>query len=126
MPKTDPYDHAHLSPDPVPHLGEPSEPVNDRRFALDIAPLKVSRDFRLLFTSQTVSFFGSMMSFVVLPVQMYQITHSSLAVGMLGVAEFVPLIMMGLVGGALADYFDRRRMVQVSELSLALCSAALV
>jgi MFS family permease len=121
-----PYDHAHLSPDPVPHSGEPSQPPGARPFVIDITPLKVSRDFRLLFASQAVSFFGSMMSFVVLPVQMYQLTHSSLAVGLLGVAEFVPLIAMALVGGALADYFDRRRMVQVSELSLALCSAALI
>jgi MFS family permease len=126
MPERDPYDHAHLSPDPVPHPGEPSDPAGNRRFALDLAPLKISRDFRLLFISQTVSFFGSMMSFVALPVQMYQLTHSSLAVGMLGVAEFVPLIIMGLVGGALADYFDRRRMVQLSELFLALCSGVLV
>jgi MFS family permease len=126
MPETEPYDHAHLSPNPVPHPGEPSSPAGAKRLALDITPFKTSRDFRLLFTSQTVSFFGSMMSFVVLPVQMYQLTHSSLAVGMLGVAEFAPLILMGLVGGALADYFDRRRMVQVSELALAGCSAVLI
>jgi MFS family permease len=120
------YDHAHLTPDPVPHSGEPSQPAEAKRFVIDITPLIVSRDFRLLFAGQTVSFFGSMMSFVVLPVQMYQLTHSSLAVGLLGVAECVPLVIMALVGGALADYFDRRRMVQVSELSLAVCSGVLI
>jgi MFS family permease len=125
MPEAE-YDHAHLTPDPVPHSGEPSQPAASKRFVIDLTPLKVSRDFRLLFSSQAVSFFGSMMSFVVLPVQMYQLTHSSFAVGMLGVTECVPLVMMALVGGAFADYFDRRRMVQVSELSLALCSAALM
>jgi MFS family permease len=126
MPETEQYDHAHLTPDPVPHSGEPSHPAGAKRFVIDITPLRVSRDFRLLFSSQAISFFGSMMSFVVLPVQMYQLTHSSLAVGMLGVAECVPLVVMALVGGALADSFDRRRMVQVSESSLALCSAALI
>jgi MFS family permease len=126
MSEIEPYDHAHLSPNPVPHSGEPSQPGSARRLAIDLTPIRVSRDFRLLFTSQTVSLFGSMMSFVALPVQMYALTGSSLAVGLLGVAEFVPLILMGLVGGALADYFDRRRMVQVSELLLALASAALV
>lgn len=126
MSETEQYDHAHLSPNPVPHPGEPSQPVTARRLAIDLTPLRTSRDFRLLFTSQTVSLFGSMMSFVALPVQMYALTGSSLAVGLLGVAEFVPLILVGLVGGALADYFDRRRMVQVSELLLALASAVLV
>jgi MFS family permease len=67
-----------------------------------------------------------MMSFVVLPWQMYQITHSSLAVGLLGAAEFVPLITMAFIGGALADYVDRRRLVLLAESLMALGSATLV
>jgi MFS family permease len=126
MAETEEYAHAHLSPDPVPHEGEPSQPAAARRFSIDLTPLRVSRDLRLLLTSQTISFFGSMMSFVVLPVQMYQLTRSSLAVGLLGVAECVPLVLMGLVGGALADFFDRRRLILTSESLLALCSATLV
>ncbi len=118
--------HPHFSPDPVPHEAVPASDAGGRRLSIDLTPLRVSRDFRLLFISQTVSFFGSMMSFVVLPVQMYQLTKSSLAVGMLGAAECVPLIVMALVGGALADYFDRRRVVQLSELLLAFGSAALI
>jgi len=114
-------------------VGEPSRelPNNTRRgflsaFALDVTPLKISRDYRLLFTSQTIAFFGSMMSFVVLPWQMYQLTHSSLAVGLLGAAEFVPLITMAFIGGALADYVDRRRLVLLAESLMALGSATLV
>lgn len=95
-------------------------------FALDLTPLKISRDYRLLFTSQTISFFGSMMSFVVLPWQMYQLTHSSLAVGLLGAAEFIPTITMAFVGGALADYVDRRRMVLTSELLMTATSLLLI
>ena len=124
------HNPAHLTPDPV---GEPSRERsdNERRgflsaFALDATPLKISRDFRLLFISQSVSFFGSMMSFVVLPWQMYQITRSSLAVGLLGAAEFVPLITMAFIGGALADYVDRRRLVLITESLMALGSATLV
>ena len=97
-----------------------------RGFVVDLTPLKVSRDYRLLFSSQSISFFGSMMSFVVLPWQIFQLTHSSLIVGMLGVAEFVPTITMAFVGGALADYVDRRRMVLTTELLMALSSAALI
>lgn len=94
--------------------------------AIDITPLKSSRDYRLLFTGQFVSYFGSAISFVVLPWQMYQLTKSVFAVGMLGVAEFIPMFTMAFVGGALADYVDRRRLILISEAGLALCCAALI
>jgi MFS family permease len=128
---------THLTPDPVPHEAVahapgPEEPKQQGRrslfsgLALDWTPLKVSRDFRLLFIGQSASFFGSMMSFVVLPWQTYRLTRSSLAVGLLGVAEFIPVLSMALVGGALADYVDRRRMVRLTELMLALGSSVLI
>jgi hypothetical protein len=60
--------HPHFTPDPVPHEAVPASDAGGRRLSIDLTPLRVSRDFRLLFISQTVSFFGSMMSFVVLPV----------------------------------------------------------
>jgi MFS family permease len=94
--------------------------------ALDVTPLSESREFRLLFTGQAVSFFGSMMTFVALPWQIYRLTRSPLAVGMLGVAEFAPIFLMAFVGGALADAVDRRRMVRVTESLLALGTLALV
>jgi MFS family permease len=93
---------------------------------LDLTPLKSSREYRLLFTGQFVSGFGSAISYVVLPWQMYQLTKSSFAVGMLGVVEFVPMFLMAFVGGALADYIDRRRLILLSEVGLALCCAVLV
>jgi MFS family permease len=61
-----------------------------------------------------------MMSFVALPWQLFQLTKSSFAVGLLGVAEFVAIFSMAFIGGALADYIDRRRMVRLTELALAL------
>ena len=73
-----------------------------------------------------MTFFGSMITYVALPFQAYQLTGSSLVVGALGVAEFAPLILMALVGGALADAHDRRRMVQLTELGFAGASAVLV
>jgi len=94
--------------------------------AIDVTPLRVSREFRLLFIGQVVSFFGSMMSFVVLPWQMYQLTKSTLAVGLLGVAEFVPILLMAFVGGAFADYVDRRRMVRTTEVLLAVGCVVLI
>ena len=92
---------------------------------MDVTPLRASREYRLLFTGQFVSYFGSAISYVVLPVQMYQLTKSSFAVGMLGVAEFVPMFAMSFVGGALADYVDRRRLIIVSEIGMTLCCGVL-
>ena len=86
------------------------------KVAVDITPLKISRDYRLLFFGQLISFFGTMMTFIVVPVQMYRLSGSSLQVGLLGVAEFVPMFFLAFVGGALADSFDRRRMLRITEV----------
>src|SRR5215470_5404950 len=94
--------------------------------AMDLTPLRVSRDYRLLYTGQFVSAFGSAISYVVLPWQVYQLTKSTFAVGMLGVAEFVPMFVMAFVGGALADYIDRRRLVLLAEAVMAVLCGALV
>ncbi|HVF28588.1 MAG TPA: MFS transporter [Pyrinomonadaceae bacterium] len=123
---------THLTPDPV--AVTEASPIDDkgrvrravRALAVDVTPLKVSRDFRLLFFGQAVTYFGSMMTFVVLPWQVYQLTRSSFAVGMMGVAEFVPILAMAFVGGALADYVDRRRMVRLTELALAVGTGVLI
>lgn len=94
--------------------------------AIDLTPLRTSRDFRLLFVGQLVSSFGSSISYVVLPWQMYQLTKSNFAVGMLGVAEFVPMLVMAFVGGALADFIDRRRLIVIAEIGCTLCCGLLV
>jgi MFS family permease len=84
--------------------------------AIDIGPLRRHREFRLLFIGQGVSFFGSMMTYVALPYQAYQLSGSSLVVGLLALAELVPLLGMALLGGALSDWRDRRLMVRFAEL----------
>jgi len=93
---------------------------------MDLTPLRTSRDFRLLYIGQFVSHFGSAMSYVVLPVQMYQLTKSTLAVGMLGIAEFIPMFVMAFVGGALADYIDRRRLILIAETAMIFCCLVLM
>ncbi len=85
---------------------------------LDLTPLRRYRDYRLLYTGQFVSFLGSQLSYVALPYQVYKLTHSSLAVGMIGMAQLVPLVVFGLIGGAYADAVDRRRLLIVAELGL--------
>jgi len=93
---------------------------------VDVTPLRRHRDFRLLFIGRFVSFFGSMISSVALPYQVYQLTHNVLVVGVLGVVEFGPILAVAFVGGALADARDRRNMVLLSESALLVCSAVLV
>ena len=93
---------------------------------VDITPLRRHRDFRLLFIGRFVSFFGSMISGVALPYQVYQLTHNVLIVGVLGVVEFGPILVFAFIGGALADARDRRTMVLLSEVALLVCSAVLV
>src|SRR5207244_1166146 len=83
---------------------------------LDLSPLRASRDYRLLFFGQLVSFFGSMMTFIVVPWQMFRLTGSSAMVGYIYLAEFVPMVVLALVGGALADFLDKRRLLRLTEI----------
>jgi MFS family permease len=93
---------------------------------LDITPLKVSRDYRLLFFGQLLSFFGSMMTFIVVPWQMYQLTESSAMVGYIYLAEFVPMVFLAFVSGALADAFDKRKMLRLTEIGQTSVTAILL
>jgi MFS family permease len=97
-----------------------------QRLGLDLRPLRHSRDFRLLMASGAVTTFGTFITYVALPVQIKQLTGSTLAVGLVGACELVPLVAGGLYGGALADWLDRRRMVLGSEAGLGLLAACLL
>jgi MFS family permease len=92
---------------------------------MDLKPLLRHRDYRSLYAAQFVSFIGTMVTYVALPYQMFKLTGSSLAVGMLGLAELIPLLVTSFVGGALADAVDRRRMVLLTEVGLGLGSGLL-
>ncbi len=92
---------------------------------IDITPLRRHRDFRLLFIGRLVSFFGSMISSVAVPYQVYQLTHSVVLVGSLGLVELAALFVFAMLGGALADARDRRTMVLLSEVALMACSLVL-
>src|SRR5690349_2006402 len=93
---------------------------------LDLSPLRVSRDYRLLFFDQLISFFGSMMTFIVVPWQMYHITRSSAMVGMIYFCEFIPMVALAFVGGALADYTDKRKMLRLTEIGQTVLTAVLL
>jgi MFS family permease len=94
--------------------------------SVDAGLLRRRRELRLLVTGQTVSDLGARITLVAVPVQTYALTHSTIAVGLIGLAEVVPIVGLGLLGGALADAFDRRRLVQGAEVAGALVAAGLV
>jgi len=97
-----------------------------RLAVIDLGPVRRHRDFRLLVAGRGVSFLGSMVTYVAIPYQVYNLTGSSLLVGLLGLAELGPLLVTAFLGGALADAVDRRRMVRLTELALAAASAVLL
>ncbi|HYN96871.1 MAG TPA: MFS transporter [Pilimelia sp.] len=97
-----------------------------RRLALDLTPLRAYRDFRLFFTAAGVSSFGSFITYVTIPFQVAAITNDPLLVGLLGVCELVPLLLMAFVGGALADWADRRLLVLGGEVALLLLTGVLL
>lgn len=115
------------SDDPPP--GFPLPAARRRRLTAllpDLAPWRTSRDFRLLWCAGAITVFGTFLTVVALPLQLKELTGSTLAVGALGAVESVPLLVFGLYGGALADSVDRRRLIVGSELALGLISALLL
>jgi len=118
-----------------PKLGSASVPANPRRrrwlaavagLRIDVTPLRTSRDFRLLFSAGTVFYLGGMVTYVALPFQLYRLTGSNFAVGLMGVVELVPLLLFGLYGGALADHVDRQRMLVVTGTAQVVLTALLL
>jgi MFS family permease len=92
----------------------------------DLRPLRVSRGFRLLFTSRTITALSAQATEVAVLIQAKQLTGSPLITGLIGVAELVPLVMFGPYGGVLADRFDRRALVRWCEAGLAVVAVLLL
>jgi predicted MFS family arabinose efflux permease len=96
-----------------------------RRAAVDTGPLRSSRDFRLLWMGQLVSLIGRQITVVALPFQVFRLTNSSLAVGMLGLVEILPLIIASISAGPIADRVDRKKLILVTETGLVVSSSLL-
>lgn len=92
---------------------------------IDLSPLRRNRDFRLLFTSQVVSFLGTMMTYVAIPVQVFEITKSSKMVGFVSIVQLIPLVAFGLFGGSIADRLDRKKLLVTAELAMSVCALVL-
>ena len=97
-----------------------------RRSALDITPLRVSPPFRRLLVGDAVSVIGTQITAVAVPIQVYEQTRSAAAVGLVGLAGLLPLLVFGLYGGAIADAVDRRKLVVLTTLGQAVLSGVLL
>jgi MFS family permease len=97
-----------------------------RRTLLDVSPLRESPQFRLLWFGELVSHVGRHITVVALPYQVYQLTRSPLAVGLIGLAQVVPLIAFSILGGVVADHFDRRKVLLATESGLAVTALLFV
>lgn len=96
-----------------------------RRVFVDTRPFRESPPFRRLWIGSTLSGMGSQLTTFAVALQLYTITHSSFAVGLVGLCAAVPSITFGLLGGSVADAVDRRRLVLVVSVGLALVSSSL-
>jgi Transmembrane secretion effector len=92
---------------------------------LDLTPLRESAAFRRLWWGLGVANLGSQLTLVAVGLQVYAISGSTLSVGLLGLCALVPLITLGLYGGALLDAYDRRMVALLSAVGLFLVTAAL-
>jgi MFS family permease len=101
--------------EPLPTEERPSWRDLATRVAVDFSPLRDYPDYRRLWIGQAVTFVGSEMALVALPYQLWQLTDSTLALGLFSLTSLVPLLTLTLAGGAIADAFERRRMVLVTE-----------
>src|SRR4051812_19731348 len=107
-------------------LGCPDVSRGLGRLLTDVRPLQVSVDYRRLWIGTTVSQLGQQMTAVTIAIQVYALTQSTFAVGLVGLFSLVPLISFGLYGGAVADAVDRRKVALASSLALWVLSLVLV
>jgi MFS family permease len=111
----------------------PSEAAEDitaqppvwRRWLADTTPLRENHDYRRWWFGYSVSFTGTQLTQFAIPLQVYFLTKSSFDVGLVGLVVLVPLVTMGLLGGAIADAVDRRRLTLVTGTALMAVSVVL-
>ncbi len=90
----------------------------------DVTPLRESPAFRRLWAGLALGNVGQQLALVAIGLQVYDITGSSLAVGLVGLSGLVPLLVLGLYGGALVDAHDRRRVALGASTALWLVAVA--
>jgi MFS family permease len=92
------------------------------RIAVDLSVLRDSRNLRLLILGEVFSSLGAQAALVAIPYQVYTLTHSAALVGLLGIAELIPIVACSLLAGAMADRIERRRLMFTAQAVI--CTAA--
>ena len=122
--KTEPQKEI-LSSQPVqPETSASNVPAPTKKAAGSWAVLR-NRNYSLLFWGQLVSAAGTQMQVVAVAWQVYLLTHSAIALGLIGLVQAIPRLIFSLVGGVFADVFDRRKLLLIIEITLAVISAVL-
>ena len=96
-----------------------------KRIAVDVTPIRVSRDFRLISLGGIISSLGTQAVLVALPYQIYVLSHSATLVGLLGLFELGPMIVVSLIGGAIADRRDRRPVLAAAQVGVIVVTSLL-
>lgn len=123
-------------PIPAPRESPPSATAADdrpsgrtrgfaRKAFADVTPLRGSPDYRRLWFGSTVSMLGQQMTALAVSVQVYDLTGSNFSVGLVGLFSLFPLVAFGLLGGAIADSMDRRKLGLIASSGLACMSLGL-
>lgn len=89
------------------------------KYLVNFSLLSRNRDFGALYLGQAVSLFGTMISSVALPYQVYHETHSTFWVGLFSLFQLLPLLLTALIGGVWADKYPRKKLLIFSEIFLA-------
>lgn len=104
------------SPEPIPPSNDSAKTPRDAYAALRV------RDFQFLILSRFLASLGEQMVGVALGWQIYERTHSTLALGYIGLAEVLPVILLALPAGHFSDRYDRRKIALITKMGLAACS----
>jgi MFS family permease len=100
-------------------------PARVRGLLIDVSPLRHDREFRWLWIGQLISNVGRQVTLVALPYQVFVLTGSALAIGGLSAATLAGLLLFSLPGGAIADAYERRRLLLITAVGLGGTSLAL-
>jgi MFS family permease len=95
-----------------------------RGLFLDIAPLRLDRDYRLLWSGQVVAGIGNQVTRLALPFQVWILTQSTLAIAALTAVQLVPILVFVVGAGSIIDVVDKRRLLLITQAGLAVCSLA--
>src|SRR5260370_14797336 len=103
----------------------PSEDFSGARRSLGAFRVLRNRNYALLFWGQLISATGTQMQVFALAWQVYLLTHSAIALGLIGLMQAIPRLLFSLVGGVLADVLDRRKMLMIVNVAMMLFSTLL-